>query len=182
MSSEQVSDWRPVVGYEGIYEVSSDGLIRSLPRTDTKGRPIKGRLMRPSMAGRYPSVPLCKNARRKTSAVHIIVAAAFLGPRPQGMDVAHNDGDVSNARLSNLRYATHKENEADKRSHGTQFIAKGELNGHAKLNAQQVSEIIHRHLVGKESQSALAAEFGVHQSMISHIKRGANWTHIKGDM
>lgn len=175
-------DWRPVIGYEGAYEVSSEGDVRSLARNDAKGRPVMGRMMKASMAGRYPSVPLCRNGIRRTTAVHIIVAAAFLGPRPHGMGVAHNDGDVSNARLSNLRYATHKENEADKRSHGTQFIAKGELNGHAKLTAQQVSEIMHRHIVGKESQSALAAEFGVHQSMISHIKRGANWAHIKGDV
>lgn len=171
--------WRDVVEYEGLYMVSSEGRVKSVARTDCAGRKVYERILKSSVAGRYPSVSLCKNSKAKTHSVHILVANAFLGNRPDGYVIAHWDGDVNNSRLSNLRYTTPSENESDKVRHGTRFFARGEKNGHAKLSEQNVFEILHRHCVLKETQSALAREFGVHQSSISHIKRGAHWKHLK---
>lgn len=172
--------WKDVIGYEGLYQVSDLGRIKSTQRNDTAGRLVRERILAPSLAGGYPSVNLCKGGQRKTKAVHLMVAEAFLGEKKEGSEVAHSDGDAMNPALSNLRYASHRENEADKVRHGTKFYARGESNGHAKLNEQQVIAIIHRYKVLKERQSDLAAEYGVDQSNISHIVRGAHWKHING--
>lgn len=178
--SDSPEIWRDVVDYEGLYMVSSDGRVKSVARIDCAGRKVHERILKSSVAGGYPSISLCKRSKAKTHAVHTLVAEAFLGHRPDGYVIAHWDGDTNNAAASNLRYTTPSENESDKVRHGTQFIARGEKNGHAKLSADQVAEIRHRHCVLKEKQSSLAKEFGVHQSMISHIKRGVHWNHLTG--
>lgn len=113
--------WRPVVE-DPLYEVSSLGRVRSLDATIWYGPRVgfgkrKGRILKPSVDGRgYLTVRLSK---RRTAAVHRIVAAAFLGPRPPGQVARHMDGDKTNPKLSNLEYGTQKENHADSYRHGT---------------------------------------------------------------
>ena len=111
-----MEQWKPVPGYEGIYEVSSEGRVRSLPR-----RGVRGGLMttRPGKRGGYLVVALTRDGRTSTKAVHVLVAAAFLGPRPPGMQVRHREGNPLDARLVNLAYGTPAENAADKVAHGT---------------------------------------------------------------
>ena len=112
--------WRPVVGHEGTYEVSDLGRVRSLPRTTVRsnGAPftVRGRVLSPSTsnAGGYPLVNLGGRPRY----VHQIVAEAFIGPRPEGLEICHRDGDPTNNRPSNLRYDTSKANTADLIAHG----------------------------------------------------------------
>jgi hypothetical protein len=115
--------WRPIAGYDG-YQVSDLGRVRSLDRVVTKmqrGRPVqhrlKGKVLRPATVARgYLAVAL---GRRGTMYVHHVVLLAFVGPRPAGKQAAHGDGDRTNNALSNLRWATPKENTADRYRHGT---------------------------------------------------------------
>ncbi|MFE2967499.1 NUMOD4 motif-containing HNH endonuclease [Streptomyces sp. NPDC059340] len=111
--------WRPVPGHEGNYEVSDQGDIRSRPRPRTKGGLRRATI---SKVG-YPKVELWSNGRRETRFVHQIVAAAFLGPRPDGQEVRHLDGNPLNCELSNLAYGTRSENSLDKVRHGTDHNA-----------------------------------------------------------
>jgi hypothetical protein len=109
--------WLPVVGYEGLYEVSDFGRVRSLPRPGTQRG---GRILKlPPNSGGYPVVSLSRANRHVTRPVHVLVAAAFLGPRPNGMQVCHNDGHRTNAVLANLRYDTPGGNSQDMIRHGT---------------------------------------------------------------
>lgn len=116
--------WLPVVGYEGYYEVSDMGCVRSLDRivrlSDGRDRPMKGRhlALSPHPKG-YATVKLSVDGIRYTAMVHRLVLDAFVGPRPDGMEVCHNDGDPSNNRLDNLRYASRSENRLDSVRHGT---------------------------------------------------------------
>jgi NUMOD4 motif len=111
----QREDWRPVPGYEGLYEVSRNGDVRSIPRPSTAGG-----IMRPGRTKKgYRHVALCKNGRQKTWKVATLVAAAFIGSRPVGLDVCHNDGDSGNDCAGNLRYDTRGGNIADQVLHGT---------------------------------------------------------------
>lgn len=168
--------WKAVPGYPG-YEASSAGRIRSVDREDSLGRFALGMVLRPHADRRgYISVRARKEGASKatTTPVHKLVALAFLGARPDGMEVAHNDGRPGNCRPSNLRYATHADNEADKNLHGTKFIPSGERNWNAKLTSSQVQAIRARLQTGL-SQRSIADEFGVSQSLISHIKRGKHW-------
>ncbi len=111
MTDEQ---WRPVPGRDG-YEVSDRGRVRSLLRNPA-GTVLR---VRPDKAG-YPHVAI-KQAHDywMPVAVYRLVATAFFGPRPDGMEVRHLDGDRMNSARDNLAYGTHSENELDKVRHGT---------------------------------------------------------------
>lgn len=117
-------EWRPVIGWEGLYEVSDLGRVRSLPRRviggGYGGEAIRGgRMLNPIVdTGDYRFVALSNGGKRKLS-VHSLVAAAFIGPRPTPKhEVRHLDGDPSNNTLANLAYGTGAENWDDRRRHG----------------------------------------------------------------
>lgn len=108
--------WRAVVGLEGLYEVSDAGRVRNL-RTLRRGGVMK---LSVGTDG-YLAVGLTRDGRQTTYRVHKLVAAAFIGPCPEGQEVRHWDGDRANAALSNLLYGTRAENIADQRRHGTSY-------------------------------------------------------------
>lgn len=112
------TEWRPVVGHEGLYEVSSTGQVRSVPRRGTRGKILKPQVRKQRDAG-HLLLKVYRNGVQKTVTVHQLVAAAFLGPCPDGMQVRHLDGDPSNNAVSNLAYGTSSENRLDSVRHGT---------------------------------------------------------------
>lgn len=117
--------WRPVIGFEGLYEVSDEGRVRSLPRVvphRSGGRlTLSGRVLvgsRRATRG-YPMVNLWKDNTQHARYVHALVLEAFVGPRPASADACHADGSVDNNRLTNLRWGSRSENMADAIRHGT---------------------------------------------------------------
>ena len=118
--------WRPIPGFEGLYEVSDQGQVKSLDRErPNKGggtARIKGRLLKAvTNKDGYKQVDLYKNGKRRMSCVHELVCLAFHGPKPEGMEVCHNDGNRANNRLENLRYDTRSANGYDRVKHGNHF-------------------------------------------------------------
>lgn len=116
--------WLAVPGWEGYYEVSDLGRVRSVLRTLTGSsgitRTYKGRMLRPKVdAGGYRVVCLTRGGITRSYSVHRLVAQTFLGPCPPGHEVRHLDGDPANAVLKNLSYGTSSENARDKLRHGT---------------------------------------------------------------
>jgi len=108
-------DWRPVPEYEGIYLVSNLGRVLSAPRRRTRGG-----VLRPKLNKRgYLAVNLVAEGKQRTHEIHRLVASAFLGPRPEGSEVRHLDGDSLNCRIGNLSYGTRSENNLDRGRHGT---------------------------------------------------------------
>ncbi len=111
--------WSPIPGFEGLYEASSLGRIRSLARPRVpETRVIEGRVTRYGGQGRigtpYRSVSLCREAEKpRNLRVHQLVALAFLGEPEPGQQVRHLDGDSLNNTLSNLTYGTASENALD---------------------------------------------------------------------
>ena len=119
-----IERWKPVNGHEGIYEVSSHGRVRSLDRTityyDGRVRRCRGKVLRTHLDRYgYEVVGLCNQGRQKTRTVHSLVAESFIGARPEGMEVCHNDGNPANNHVANLRYGTPSDNALDKVRHGT---------------------------------------------------------------
>lgn len=146
------------------YMVSANGQIFRVGRDE----PLKPCILK---RGGYLAVSLWSNGRGKTWPVHQLVCMTFHGPRPsERHHAAHWDGDKSNCRATNLRWATREENEADKIRHGK--TNRGERNGQAVLTDAQVAEI-KRRLAAGERCCNLAREYGVGGSAISNIKRGA---------
>ncbi|MGI9293444.1 MAG: NUMOD4 motif-containing HNH endonuclease [Pseudomonadales bacterium] len=125
--------WKPIAGWNGFYEVSDHGRVRSLDRMipDKRlgKRRWKGRILKPSAGTSYMPyliITLQRGGRRgnpkaeiKMPYVHILVLEAFVGPRPDGLVACHNDGDPSNNRANNLRWDTQSANQADSIKHGT---------------------------------------------------------------
>lgn len=117
--------WAPIPGWEGLYEVSDHGRVRSLPRVvksnDAGGtRWWNGRVRKPTLYNNgYYYVALTGRGRRERFAIHRLVLLAFAGPCPPSHEALHGDGDRGNNRLSNLRWGTSKENAADRDRHGT---------------------------------------------------------------
>jgi len=119
-------EWRPVPGFEGLYEVSSQGRVRSVdhyaPVRGGSVRLVRGRIRKlQTGSGGYLKLMLSKGNVITNHEVHALVAAAFHGARPPGMEVCHNNGDQSDNRAENLRYGTHSDNIRDAIKHGTHY-------------------------------------------------------------
>jgi hypothetical protein len=114
--------WLPVAEYEGFYEVSDHGRVRSLDRLiERRGKGTmlyKGVMLRP-FHGKWRTVVLLhRDGQPRTTAIHKLVLEAFVGPWPEGMECCHNDGDHTNNRVENLRWDTHSNNVHDIVRHG----------------------------------------------------------------
>lgn len=112
--------WRPVTGYEGLYEVSDLGRVRSLGRVDVLGRPRAPRLLtlQPDTEGYVKAVlsPLGRDgvaSKTVRARVNVLVLEAFRGPRPEGHESCHENDVPDDNHLTNLRWATPTENRAD---------------------------------------------------------------------
>jgi hypothetical protein len=173
-----VETWKPVSGFEGLYEVSNLGRVRSLTRTIANGRTFEGVILKAICSNHYGhlKVSLSRNGTSCGRLIHRLVALAFIGPCPPDMECAHNDGDPTNNRAENLRWDTRKGNHADKREHGTAQV--GENNSLSKLSEADVRAIIARRRRG-ELGTDLAKEFNVTSAAISAIIHKKNWAHIE---
>jgi len=177
--------WKAIPGYEGLYEASDLGRIRSVYRVvihrDGQVRRYQSKVLKPTPDKKgYPMVVLSKSARLSTFFVHRLVLLAFVGPRPAGMVVRHfPDPDPANNRLSNIRYGTPAENSADQIVHGTH--TKGDRNGTAKLSTADVlaiKEALKNRRRG--TAAALAKKYKVSTSTISFINLGKAWRTVLG--
>lgn len=113
--------------------------------------------------------------RGNSRAVHRLVAEAFHGPCPEGLECAHQNGDRQDARAENLVWVNRVENARHRRLHGTHRA--GEAINFAKLTEQDVRQI---RLLLKTgcTQRAIAGWFGISPSQITNIKLGRTWTCV----
>lgn len=182
VSSEEA--WRDVIGYEGHYQISDQGRLRSLRRTVMFSR--RGKLIAYSLQGKilnlkidkdgYSRARLWKDGVVQQHAVHRLVLMAFVGPCPQGMESRHLDGKPTNNSVGNLVWDTHFNNIADRVTHGT--APRGERSRSAKLTEDQVREIRHLYSKGGVTRERLAVRFGVSPATVSHITTRRNWRHV----
>jgi hypothetical protein len=116
--------WRAIPGWEGLYEVSDHGQVRSLDRMIPSSRGgrqrLRGRLLKPAYGtdGRR-FIGLHRDGQSIQRRIYTLVLEAFVGPRPDGFDACHNDGDCVNDHVGNLRWATRSDNILDAVRHGT---------------------------------------------------------------
>lgn len=113
-------EWRSIPNYEGLYEISNFGHVKSLPKVIPLPfggvRITNKKILKPGF-NPYPYVVLCKNGIKNQRLVHRLVLEVFIGPAPEGMEACHNDGDKHNARFDNLRWDTKQANWRDRASH-----------------------------------------------------------------
>ena len=180
MSGQEV--WKDILGFEGYYQISDTGLVRSLDRdvrvegdgrrTHLKGR--KGKLLSPLTSGNgYLFVTLYKNGKGHTRSVHSLVADAFLQDRSE--TVNHKDGDKLNNSLNNLEWCSQKENCI----HRSQILKKGrgERQHLSKLKEKEV-RMIKACLELGASIRGLARDYNVSAPTIHSIKTGETWSWV----
>lgn len=167
-------EWRDISGWEGFYQISDFGRLKSLKRPFvSKDKILKACV---DLKG-YLFAGLFKNNKRLACPkIHRLVLEAFVGPRPNNFECRHKDGNKTNNRLSNIEWSTHVINERDKYSHGT--IMYGSKNGYSKLKETDVIEIRKLWETGNFTQWALAHKFNVGQSCIWSIIHRKSWKHI----
>lgn len=168
--------WKPIPGYEGSYEVSDHGRVRSLNRFVANGSPggrlIKGQDIKTARAwGGYRRVCLPKN---KSFLVHCLVASAFLGPRPDKQEVRHLNGNRTDNRLINLAYGDRTENQHDCYHYGSHAPQ-------GKLTAAEIFSV-RKLLASGKGVCEVAKQFGVHRDTISRIKNGTTFKWLQEEV
>lgn len=175
--------WKPVVGYEGAYEVSTLGRVRSLDRLMTVahrgGKYVKpGRVLVPKLSTHKPArhtVELYRAGKGRWFSVHRLVLEAFVGPCPEGMVACHNDGDPANNALVNLRWDTQKANAADSVRHGTK--PRGEKSGMAKTTEGCIQRMFDLRRMGC-TFTAIGKWLNMSRAQVSQIVKGQHWKHL----
>lgn len=169
--------WKAVIGYEGLYEVSDLGRVKSLSfrnRMATKKRELILSLAVNSRG--YPRVTLGNKGIKRGHFVHHLVLMAFSGKCPKGMEAAHENGKRLDNRSDNLSWKTHTDNQADQRRHGTAAI--GEAHGSSRLTEDNIRGIRAQMAMGVE-QKQIAKSYGVTPTTICDIINGRTWTHLQ---
>lgn len=167
--------WKAIPGYEGRYEASEAGRVRSIAGGRWGTSPA--RLLKNSIGSHgYPVVNIRKadEPRPSPQLVHRLVALAFLGECPEGYQVRHRNGNRKIPALYNLSYGTQADNEMDKTRHGTARTSECFL---ATINRQKAGAI--RALISLGyAPIRLATAFGVTRQTICDISKGRSWKGI----
>lgn len=169
---------KPIPSVDGKYAAGSDGHIYCYSDARVNARkPKPFRLGEAVGSEGYPFVALIEQGRKRSKSVHVLVCAAFHGPRPSPVhEVRHADGLRHNALPGNLSWGTPAENEADKRRHGT--VAQGSRHGIAKLTEEAVRILRIAIPRGLWNPVDAAKVFGVDPSAIRAAVAGKNWKHV----
>lgn len=169
--------WKPVFGYEGIYEVNNFGHIKTNNRID---RRMLSQQSTP-LGHKYVMITNKHKVRKKKYA-HTAVLESFSGmSRPNGMECRHLDGNPENNNLFNLKWGTHSENMQDSIFHGTfNFVGKpGEKHANSILSNEDVRQIREYFKDIKMTNRMIGDKYGVDLTTISKIRNGKNWSHLK---
>ncbi|MEO1690729.1 MAG: NUMOD4 domain-containing protein [Cyanobacteria bacterium J06631_6] len=176
-----------IPGYEGYYQVSNYGKVRSLDRVikekTGKTQTLKGRVLKLRInPGGYYYIGLGKNGTKATFAIHQLVAQAFI-PNPYNKKtVNHLDGNKLNNSVANLEWCTYSENLEHAYKTGLRRAVKSSevasKNYKRKLTEQQVREIKRLLARGNLTHREIAKKFSVARSTITEIKSGRRWKHL----
>lgn len=175
-----VEEWRPVPGYDGWYEVSDQGRVRSWKMPN--GRPPGARRAKPVVLRQqrhrfgYLMVTLWKDGAARKDVVHRLVLTSFIGDAPFGHECGHLNSDPTDNRLVNLAWVTAVENHAHKKLRGTTL--RGEKSPHAKLTAEKVLEMRAMYSAGGITHACLAKRYGISSAHVSTVINGKRWHHL----
>lgn len=176
--------WKDIPGYDGYYQVSSNGIAKSLSRyvrcSNGALKQYKGKLLSPHISPfGYFAVDLYKNCIREKFFIHQLVALAFIKNPLNKLTVNHKDGNKLNNNIENLEWATSSEQlfHAYKYNLIDRKKFQGENHSKSKLNEKQVREIKQKLAAGAPTYK-LGQCFGVSDGLIWGIKKGLNWKHV----
>lgn len=161
--------WKDIEGYEGLYQVSNKGRVKSLRLRDALI------LTSHPAFGKYPSVHLRKDNGNKPVSIHILVAKAFI-PNPENKPVVnHKDGNKNNCDVENLEWVTCSENTLHAYKIG--LMKSGTRNYQSKFSEEDIKYIRENCILRDRNfgEAALARKFNVSSSCIRRIVKGLSY-------
>ena len=164
--------WKDIAKYEGRYQVSNRGRIKSIKRRYVH----KDKIISPVVCKRgYAKASLCKNGERKPHTIHRLVAIAFIKNPKNKPGVNHRNGIKTDNGSENLEWATGLENSRHAANAGLYYNVTGERNHNAKLNEFQVRVI---RKCPDLYQRELAKIFNVSRGVVDGILQRRRWKHV----
>lgn len=175
--------WKDIIGYEGIYQISNMGVVKSLEKKVTSGLGFcvrEEKCLKPFITRKgYLHVRLYKDKNSKDFKVHRLVAVNFIPNPGNKPEVNHLNGDKKDNTILNLEWCTGSENIIHAFSIGTRVKQFGMLNNNPpKLNDKKVTEIKLMYNKGGTSMRKLAKKYGVDYALINRIVNGKSWPHV----
>ncbi len=174
-----MEDWKDVNGYEGLYQVSSLGNVKSMTRRvafRNGDRLVKERMLRSGLVSGYRNITLAKDGKTETITVHRLMMLSFF-PRPKAdLQVNHINGVKDDNRLENLEWVTPARNTNHSIEIGLRDN-RGEANVKAKLQQEDVLEI-RRLIAGGTPLKLIASKYEVETPCIWKIQHRKTWQHI----
>jgi len=172
--------WKDISGFEGYYQISDSGRVKSLDRTVRQRNGInliKGRFLKPSInKGGYEYLSLCKEGSQKTYVIHRLVGVEFVSNPQNKPQINHINGIKTDNRAENLEWVTNQENQQHASKIGLRDNSKGINHPLSKLTEADVLEI--RSNILNKSRLELSIEFGVSKTVINQIINRKMWKHI----
>jgi len=175
----KIEIWKPIRGYEGFYEVSDCGNVRSVITTSSR----RTKILKPYVKNGYFAVNLFDNQKMKHCYIHRLVAEAFIENPDNKKEVNHIDCDKQNNRVSNLEWCNRTHNLQHSYDNGLKRM--GENHGGHKLTEQEVLQIRKEYKKGDRNYSyhALGKKYNVNWCTIQAIISRRLWKHLKeGDV
>lgn len=175
---------KPIKGYEGLYDITSDGRVFSRRRKVnapqlkySNYRMCGGMFLKSRLHNGYPIINLHKEGKMETKMIHRLVALHFI-PNPLNKpQVNHKDGDKSNNHVSNLEWVTDSENKIHAANRELAFV--GELNGCSKLTKKQVKEMRLHHKTARKSTEKTWEKYNITSGHYYDIVNNHYWKHVK---
>lgn len=178
--------WKDIPGYEGAYQASTHGRIKSLDRICPQGgyklvknNLIKGKILKLGIhRDGYLKTFLSKKGNKKCFTVHRLIALTFLGPRPIAYATGHLNGNRKDNRIENLKYVTYKENSSHLSLHGTLLF--GTKHPRAKFTEEMVTKLRSEYRPGRKGPSSvfLSKKYNLPVSSVRNVVYRLNWKHI----
>lgn len=173
-----IEQWKPIPGYEGYYEVSDYGNVKSLARIgkrkDGTPNPIKEKILKPCVnSNGYYYLNLCKDGNTKNVRVHRLVAISFLNS--SDLQVNHRNGIKTDNRLENLEWVSRSDNSKHAYALGLNKRIAGEKHPFSKLTQDQANEIRRKYVRWKYPMMKLAEEYNVNDSIIRRIVKNRSY-------
>lgn len=173
--------WKDIEGYEGIYQVSDQGRVKSLDRDincNGTHRKFEGKYLKIKNPQGYDQVNLSKEGKQKTCLVHRLVAIAFIENPENKPEVNHIDGCKTNNCLSNLEWNTRSENQQHAVDIGLKDAVKGSNHYSSKLKEEDIPVIFKLKKMGFLNRE-ISDRFKVSASVIGKLLRRKTWKHVK---